>query len=64
MRVSCSYCKRTYGNKEGDGTSHGICPTCVEVIKLDLNSGGNADPEDIRRIVNYQLPACQRVAGI
>lgn len=31
MNVVCAYCKIKYGEKEGEGISHGICPSCFEI---------------------------------
>jgi len=64
MIVVCSYCRHPYAHKPGTGTSHGVCPTCYRVIQLDLDSGGNCDPEDIRAVVDLRLPACQRSGGL
>lgn len=31
MDVVCAYCKTKYGEKEGEGVSHGACPSCFEI---------------------------------
>lgn len=31
MDIICAYCKIKYGEKEGEGVSHGICPSCFEI---------------------------------
>jgi hypothetical protein len=60
MEIVCSYCRCTYGWKDGAGTSHGICNHCKTIVDDDLRRGGNCDPDDIRAVADLRLPACQR----
>jgi hypothetical protein len=64
MTVSCVYCRRTYAEKDGEGVSHGICDLCHNIVNEDFRQGGNCNPDDIRRIADFRLPACQRDGGM
>jgi hypothetical protein len=64
MEIVCSYCRHTYGWKDGRGVSHGICDHCKAIVDDDLRQGGNCDPDDIRAVADLRLPACQRVARL
>lgn len=36
MKVICCNCKKSMGEKEGTGISHGICEDCIKELYPDL----------------------------
>jgi hypothetical protein len=41
MDVICAACKRKYGEKPGDGISHGMCLACAVRLYPDLDLDRN-----------------------
>ena len=67
MDIICSYCKIKYGEKEGEGASHGACSDCFKIemnkienhiiLKLkDINEHINKGEYNGKEIANSYWP--------
>jgi len=36
MQIVCAWCGRILGEKQGTGTTHGICPQCLAKLQAEI----------------------------
>ncbi len=36
MTIVCAWCKKVMGEKQGTGTTHGICPECLAKLQAQI----------------------------
>jgi len=36
MTIVCAWCGRILGEKQGTGTTHGICPQCLAKLQVEM----------------------------
>ncbi len=71
MLSICAYCKTEYGQRPGDGLSHGYCDDCCDALHRQFDAGLSTELHAVlaaRGItdVSYRVigsdvgPACQR----
>ena len=44
MRIVCAWCNKTTGEKEGQGTTHGICDECLKKLESGHLMSAGASP--------------------